>query len=148
MGEWLTEEREVASHIREGFMKLYTTSQEAATGDIRFNQQWQVKLTDVEKESISHMVTDEEISTAVWSLKAFKTPGPDGLHVGFFQRFWHIIGGSVREEVKYVVRERKILEYLNKTDIVLIPKNQGPEPLAITDPLAYVIRCIRLFPKS
>ena len=26
VGEWLTEEREVASHIREGFMKLYTTS--------------------------------------------------------------------------------------------------------------------------
>ena len=26
MGEWLIEEREVASHIREGFIKLYTTS--------------------------------------------------------------------------------------------------------------------------
>ena len=64
VGEWLTEEREVAAHIREGFMKLYTTSQEAATGDIRLNQNWQVKLSE-EKESISHMVTDEEIFTAI-----------------------------------------------------------------------------------
>ena len=31
VGDWLIEDREVASYIREGFMKLYTTSQEAAT---------------------------------------------------------------------------------------------------------------------
>ena len=29
-GEWLAEESEVANHIREGFIKIYTTSQEAA----------------------------------------------------------------------------------------------------------------------
>ena len=129
VGDWLTEERDVASHIREGFKKLYTTSQEATTGGIGFNKKWQVKLTDAKKESISQMVTDEEIVSAIWSLKAFKAPGPDGLHAGFFQRFWHIVGGSVREEVMFVFRERKVLEYLNKTNIVLIPKNQGPESI-------------------
>ena len=30
-GEWLAEESEVANHIREGFIKIYTTSKEAAT---------------------------------------------------------------------------------------------------------------------
>ena len=61
----MTEEREVASHIREGFMKLYTTSQEAATWEINHNQQWQTKLANEEKDSMSHMVTDEEIKTAL-----------------------------------------------------------------------------------
>ena len=87
VGEWLTEEREVASHIREGFMKLYTTSQEAITWEIKHNQSWQTKLSNEEKVNLSHMVTDEEIKTALWSLKAFKAPGPDDLHAGFFQRF-------------------------------------------------------------
>ena len=87
VGDWLTEEREVAAHIREGFMKLYTTSQEAAIGDIKLNQNWQVKLTDVEKESISHMVTDEEIFTAIWSLKALKPLGLMGYMPGSFKGF-------------------------------------------------------------
>ena len=117
-------------------MKLYTTSQEAAIGDIKLNQNWQVKLIDVEKECISHMVTDEEIFTAIWSLKAFKAPGPDKLYAGFFQRFWHLVGGSVREEVKNVFRERKVPDYLNKTNIVLIPKNQGLESISNFRPIS------------
>ena len=87
VGEWLTEEREVANHFREGFIKIYTTAQEAATHDFNYNLQWQPKLLSEEKNSISHMVTEEEIKSALWSLKAFKAPGPDGLHAGFFQRF-------------------------------------------------------------
>ena len=35
--EWLSEEREVANHIRDGFIKIYTTSQEAVTWDFNYN---------------------------------------------------------------------------------------------------------------
>ena len=87
MGVWLTEEREVANHFREGFIKVYTTSQVVATRDFSYNVQWQPKLSCDEKTSISHMVTEEEIRAALWSLKAFKAPGPDGLHAGFFRDF-------------------------------------------------------------
>ena len=83
-GVWLTKEREVANHFREGFIKIYTTSQVVATRDFSYNVQWQPKLSCDEKISISHMVTEEEIRAALWSLKAFKAPGPDGLHAGFF----------------------------------------------------------------
>ena len=86
-GVWLTEEREVANHFREGFIKIYTTSQVVATREVSYNLQWQPKISLEEKNSISHMVTEEEIRAALWSLKAFKAPGPDGLHAGFFQRF-------------------------------------------------------------
>ena len=33
----------------------------------------------------------------MWSLKPFKAPGPNGLHAGFFQKFWPVVGGSVIE---------------------------------------------------
>ena len=135
VGEWLTEEREVASHIREGFMKLYTTSQEATTWEINHNQHWQTKLASEKKDSISHMVTDEEIRIALWSLKAFKAPDPDGLHAGFFQRFWLTTGGLVKEEMHSVFKEKKILGYLNRTSIVLIPKIQRPETIGNYRPI-------------
>ncbi|KAL0012214.1 hypothetical protein SO802_007322 [Lithocarpus litseifolius] len=58
------------------------------------------------------------------------------LHAGFFQRFWIIVGDSVREEIKKVFRDRKIPEYLNSTNIVLTPKVQGPETIGSYRPIS------------
>ena len=74
-------------------------------------------------------MSNEEIATALWSLKAFKALRPDGLHAGFFQRFWLTVGDSVKEEIRKVFLSRKILDYLNSTSIVLIPKIQCPESI-------------------
>lgn len=71
-------------------------------------------------------VTDEEIKAALWSLKPFKAPGPNGLHAGFFQRFWLVVGSSVIEEIKLIFAEKRIANYINTTHIALIPKIQGP----------------------
>ena len=82
------------------------------------------------------MVTEEEIKAALWSLKAFKAPGPDGLHADFFQRFWLVVGRSISEEVLAVFREKKIPDYMNNTNIVLIPKTQGPESIGSYRPIS------------
>ena len=76
------------------------------------------------------------MKSALWSLKAFKTSRPDGLHAGFFQRFWLTVGRSMIEKVQRVFAERKILKYLNKTHITLIPKIQGPEKLSNYRPIS------------
>ena len=68
------------------------------------------------------MVSLEEIKDALWSMKSYKAPSSDSLHVGFLQRSWLTIGDSVKEEVIKAFVERKVLDYLNKTHIVLIPK--------------------------
>ena len=62
--------------------------------------QWHVQLSKEEKQLIDTMVSTEEIKEALWSMKPYKAPGPDGLHVGFFQRFWLIVGDSVRKKVE------------------------------------------------
>ena len=75
------------------------------------------------------MVTDSEIKDGLWALKAFKASRPDDLHAGFFQRFWLIVGDSVKAEVKNAFTECKIPKYLNRTNLILIPKIVGPESL-------------------
>ena len=74
-------------------------------------------------------MSEEEVKAALWPLKAFKAPEPDGLHAGFFQRFWPTVGSSVINEVKKVFADRRVPDYLNTAHIALIPKIQGPETL-------------------
>ena len=73
------------------------------------------------------MVTDEEISAGLWGLKPYKAPRPDGLHVGFFQHFWLVVGDTMKNEVWSIVNSGIMPEYLNKTLITLIPKCKNPE---------------------
>ena len=86
--------------------------------------QWQSRLLDSEKENISGGggASEVEIKAARWSLKPFKAPGPDGLHAGFFQKFWHAVGNLVIEEVQKIFADRRVPEALNSTHIALIPK--------------------------
>lgn len=73
------------------------------------------------------LISNEEISAGLWSLKAYKALGLDGLHVGFFQRFWLLVGDSAKSKVKHIFLSSKFPKYLNKTVITLIPKCGNPK---------------------
>jgi len=98
--------------------------------------QWQPRLLDLEKESISGGALEEEIKAVLWSLKPFKAPGPDGLHVGFFQSFWFTMGNSMIEEVQRIFVDGRVPKALNSTHIALIPKIQGLETLGNYRPIS------------
>ena len=123
-------------HFRNGFISLYTTSLEEASWEPRRNVRGHVYLSEEVKDMIGGMVTLEEIKDALWSMKPYKAPGPDGLHAGFFQRFWLVVGGSVVEEVRNVFRDKRVPDFLNRTHIVLIPKVQGPETIGNYRPIS------------
>uniref|UniRef100_A0A2N9IJH2 Reverse transcriptase domain-containing protein n=1 Tax=Fagus sylvatica TaxID=28930 RepID=A0A2N9IJH2_FAGSY len=72
----------------------------------------------------------------LWSLKAFKASGLDGLHLGFFQKCWPTVGESVVNEVRQIFSTGKMHEYLNRTLISLIPKCLGPETLSQFRPIS------------
>ena len=136
MGEWIHEESDIKEFIRSGFNGIYLTSHEIALREDPIILHCQVRLLDGDRDSISREVTEEDIKAALWSLKPFKAPGPDGLHAGFFQKFWPVVGDSMIVEVKQIFRSGKMLEYLNKTLIALIPKIQGPETLGNYRPIS------------
>ena len=136
IGERISDENEVKEFIRKGFSDVYSSSLCLVSRQLPSVSQWQIRLSDEVRDNISRGVTEEEIKAALWSLKAFKASGSDGLHAGFYQRFWLIVGKLVIEEVKRVFRERKVPTYLNQTHIALIPKIQGPETLGNFRPIS------------
>ena len=121
VGDWIHEEGEIKEFIRCGFKRVFLSSLSCVPRVDPTISQWQSRLSDSEKESINGGASEVEIKAALWSLKPFKAPGPDGLHAGFFQKFWHTVGNSVIEEVQKIFAVRRVPEVLNYTHIALIP---------------------------
>lgn len=122
-------DREIADFIKDGFMGLFSSGHTSAPLGKWNPPCWYTQVNDKEDASIDYPVTDEEISTGLWGLKPFKAPDPDGLHAGFFQRFWLVMGNSMKKEVKSIFNSRIISRYMNKTLITLIPKCKNLESL-------------------
>lgn len=39
----------------------------------------------------------DEKKKALFDMSPFKSPGPDEIHAGFYQKMWHIVGNSIYE---------------------------------------------------
>lgn len=48
---------------------------------------WPVRLSEEEAQALALPIEERGIKDGLWALKAFKAPGPDGLHARFYQRF-------------------------------------------------------------
>lgn len=67
-----------------------------------------------------------EIKNALFSMLAWKYPGPDGFSTRFFKSTWKIIGNSLCRFIQSLwLRESSIFE-INFTNMCLIPKISSP----------------------
>ena len=125
-GLWEEDGDRVNDIFLEGFEKLYRI-EHISSPRIPVNIfVWGNQLSESEAVNLTLAPTDAKILFALNSMKAFKAPGPDGLYVGFFQRFWMVVGMSVKHEVKQIFKLKRIPPQLNKTLIALISKQLGP----------------------
>ena len=83
-------------------------------------------ISDEMNQRLTAPYTREEVKKAMFNIGDLKAPGPDGLHVVFYKRFWHIIGEDLTDEVLLAVNSRVIPEGWNNTTVVLIPKVDNP----------------------
>jgi hypothetical protein len=73
--------------------------------------------------------TKEEVKNSLESIGDLKAPGPDGMPVVFFKRFWDTVGNQVTNEVLKVLQGGEMPEGWNNTMIVLIPKTAALDKL-------------------
>ena len=127
---------EVKDIFTSSFIKLYQTEQVYCNITPQWNTEWGAKLSLEEARRLSHSPSDKEIWIALKSMKPYKAPGIDGLHARFFQKFWLIVGDSVKREVREAFTSQKVSKYLNQTLIALIPKQLGPETVSHYKPIS------------
>ena len=127
VGNWILNDLEIKDHIKAGFQKLYSTKSllsPIASNVSKFTCSY---ISKEDNTRIDTEVSNEEVRDGLWSLKSFKAPGPDGLHVGFFQHFWANVKNSICKEIKEAFTNGIVLSYLNETLVTLIPKCQSLE---------------------
>lgn len=79
---------------------------------------------------------DIEIRSTIFSITPLKAPGTDGLHAIFYQSQWDIVGPSFCRFIKDIFSCGKVLEEINTTLLVLVPKNDNPTSLKMFRPIS------------
>jgi hypothetical protein len=75
--------------------------------------------------SLTAPFKEEEFRQAVFSMHPDKSPGPDGLNPGFFQKFWPLIGTEIYEACCSWLDDGSFPPTLNDTNIAFNCKS-GP----------------------
>ena len=72
----------------------------------------------------------DEVRNACFAMHSSKSPGLDGMSPFFIQKYWHIMGENVTEALLSVQNTGHILNKMNFTHILLIPKIKDPQHMA------------------
>ncbi|KAG5561218.1 hypothetical protein RHGRI_004294 [Rhododendron griersonianum] len=77
-----------------------------------------------------------EVKTALFQMKPSTAPGPDGMTVGFFQKYWDVVGREITDALRSFMFSGKLLKGMNHTHIVLIPKVKCPVNMTQLRPIS------------
>lgn len=81
-------------------------------------------------------VTNDDIKNAIISMEPSKSSGSDGVHVTFFQNSWDTVGETICNFVKSCFSDSNIIESVNDTVLVLIPKVKALESIRKLRPIS------------
>jgi hypothetical protein len=96
----------------------------------------QEKATQEVNDTLCSAFTDDEISFALFQIGPTKAPGPDGFPAWFYQRNCGILKEDIIAAVRNFFTDGTMLDGVNDTAIVLIPKVKNPITLKDFRPIS------------
>ena len=99
-------------------------------------QGFESRVTAAMNSRITAPILDREIRDAAFCVKGSSALGEDGLTGIFYQKFWHIIGPSISEEIRNFFQTAIVPEGWNHTQLSLLPKVSKPERMKDTRPIS------------
>jgi len=80
----------------------------------------------------------DEVKAAIWDCDGYKSPGLDGILLGFFKDFLPELKSDIMQFVSEFHRNSRLSKGINSTFIALIPKIDNPQRLHDFRPIALV----------
>ncbi|KAE8818397.1 hypothetical protein D1007_03843 [Hordeum vulgare] len=147
-GDVLLESPEdISSHIYSFYKELFLA--DLRGGSSLCEDFWPLaeQVSDVDNAELTLPFSSEEVGQAIASMKACSAPGPDGLPVVFFQRFWE----TVRPVIIPMFHEFYVgtldMGRMNYGVITLIPKLVGAAEIRQFRPITVINVVARIFAK-
>lgn len=135
-GVWRTEEDDI-ENIFEAYVSSIFESTSPSDSAMQQILQYVRPIVSAEcNQKLLKPFTKDEIFATLQQMHPCKAPGPDGMHVIFYQRFWHIIGDDVTTFVSNILHGISLPSCINNTNIPLIPKVKDPTQAAEFRPIA------------
>ncbi|XP_028784258.1 uncharacterized protein LOC114740307 [Neltuma alba] len=85
------------------------------------------KITEADNMRLMRAVAKEEVKAACFQMGGRKAPSPDGFIGQFYHCSWETVGDKIFELVKNCVENGLLIDPVNTTDLVMIPKTDKPE---------------------
>uniref|UniRef100_A0A803PHA9 Reverse transcriptase domain-containing protein n=1 Tax=Cannabis sativa TaxID=3483 RepID=A0A803PHA9_CANSA len=132
-GDWVDWQHNLSGLMIDYFSNLFSSS----SPDIAEVTNAIPKLvSDAQANVMVEPIADDEVKKALFQMHPDKSPGPDGMTPGFFQKYWHLVGHDVISQVKEFFDTGFFSPVLNETNIVLIPKKKHPESMGDLRPIS------------
>uniref|UniRef100_A0A803PI32 Reverse transcriptase domain-containing protein n=1 Tax=Cannabis sativa TaxID=3483 RepID=A0A803PI32_CANSA len=124
-------------HDLELFGYPYTWERCRATvGNNDLFQYFSASVMAGQNQKLLEPVTDVEIRRALFQMHPDKSPGPDGMTPGFYQKCWNTVGNDIITLVQNFFVVGSFPRELNYTNIVLTPKKKHPEFMTDLRPIS------------
>jgi hypothetical protein len=124
LGEWITDRKEIRKHFLTHFTSQFC--EEEVDFPTNLEELIPNSISDSENEELCRIPTPQEIKKTLFDMSAQKSPGPDGLPVLFYKKYWGTVGNDVIRAVTNFFISGRLLREVNNTFLVLIPKVQNP----------------------
>lgn len=119
-------DEDLIKHVTEFYKDLFGPSEVTS---VRLDGIECNKLSMEDREFLTREFSLEEIKEVVFGMKHNKAAGPDGLPTEFYQKFWEIIKGDLKDLFDAFHKGNLDVERLNHGIIALIPKVIGADKI-------------------
>lgn len=120
-GEWVEWDNGLQELITDYYKNLFTTTNSSREEIIDCIPS---KITTSHNEKLLKPISEIEVRNALFQMHPDKSPGPDGMTPGIFQKHGSVVGADIVALVSNFFKEGKIIQGLDDTNVVLIPKKK------------------------
>ncbi|KAL5740942.1 hypothetical protein ACOSQ2_030122 [Xanthoceras sorbifolium] len=125
-GRWRDKIEEIEREVVDFYSDLFTSGAEHPGSMEEVLSCVEGKVSEEMNMGLSRVFTGDEVLRALKHMDPLKAPGPDGLPVLFFQKFWVEVGPGVVRAVLSILNEGASFGSMGEALVVLIPKVKNP----------------------
>nr|XP_051197209.1 uncharacterized protein LOC127310588 [Lolium perenne] len=135
----IEDQTDLMKHVYDFYIGLMGSSGEERVFSLAPNLWGEEKrVSPAENLALELTFTQEELDEVLLSMKTDTAPGPDGLPVSFFKRFWGTLRAPILQLLNDFVLGRVDIARLNFGVISLIPKVPGADSIRQFRPIALI----------